>query len=54
MIKVIWGRHWDQSGKRQKRTSELMDKVVDGELQNFKAKGGAYTRVKFLVKTRKF
>ena len=24
-----------------------MDKVVDGELQNFKAKGGAYTREKF-------
>ena len=27
-----------------------MDQVVDGELQNYKAKGGAYTRVYFFGK----
>ena len=27
-----------------------MDAVVDGELQNFKAKGGAYTRENFFAK----
>ncbi len=49
VIKVIWGRHWDPllekdvNGKLQKR----MDEVCDGELQNFKANGGAYTRKHF-------
>ena len=47
--KVVWGRHWDpllekdQSGLLQKR----MDEVCDGELQNYKANGGAYTRKHF-------
>ena len=49
VIKVIWGRHWDPILARDKKglLQELMDQVVDGELQNFKAKGGAYTREKF-------
>ena len=49
VIKVIWGRQWDPIFARDKqgKLQELMDAVVDGELQNFKAKGGAYTREKF-------
>ena len=49
VIKVAWGRQWDPIFARDKqgKLQELMDAVVDGELQNFKAKGGAYTRQKF-------
>ncbi|MBE0490635.1 MAG: pyruvate dehydrogenase (acetyl-transferring), homodimeric type [Sulfurospirillum sp.] len=52
VIKVIWGRKWDPliakdtSGK----LLELMEETVDGEYQNFKQKGGAYTREKFFNK----
>jgi pyruvate dehydrogenase E1 component len=52
VIKVIWGRKWDpllerdSSGLLQKR----MDEVCDGELQNFKYNGGAYTREHFFGK----
>ena len=52
VIKVIWGRMWDPliandaSGLLQRR----MDEVVDGEYQNYKAKGGAYTREHFFGK----
>ncbi|MCV6615152.1 MAG: pyruvate dehydrogenase (acetyl-transferring), homodimeric type [Cellvibrionaceae bacterium] len=52
VIKVVWGRLWDQlmekdtSGLLQKR----MDEVCDGELQNYKANGGAYTREHFFGK----
>ena len=35
----------DKGGHLQK----IMDEVVDGEMQNFKAKGGAYTRENFFV-----
>jgi pyruvate dehydrogenase E1 component len=51
-IKVIWGRKWDpllekdQTGLLQKR----MDEVCDGELQNYKYNGGAYTREHFFGK----
>ena len=49
VLKVVWGRHWDQILSRdgKGKLQRLMDAVVDGELQNFKAKGGAYTREKF-------
>ena len=49
VIKVVWGRLWDPILARdtEGKLQELMDAVVDGELQNFKAKGGAYTREKF-------
>ena len=49
VIKVVWGRHWDPILARDSKglLQELMNQVVDGELQNFKAKGGAYTREKF-------
>ena len=49
VIKVVWGRHWDplfandSTGLLQQR----MNEVVDGEYQNYKAKGGAYTREHF-------
>jgi len=52
VIKCLWGRHWDplfekdHKGLLQKR----MDEVVDGELQNYKANGGAYTREHFFGK----
>ena len=52
VIKVIWGSGWDEllakdkSGLLQKR----MDEVCDGELQNYKANGGAYTREHFFGK----
>ncbi len=52
VIKVIWGYRWepllarDTSGLLRKR----MEEAVDGEYQNFKAKGGAYTREHFFGK----
>ena len=52
VFKVIWGRHWDsllekdEGGLLQKR----MDEVCDGELQNYKYNGGAYTREHFFGK----
>ena len=52
VIKVIWGRKWDPLFAKDKegKLQELMDIVVDGELQNYKAKGGAYTRENFFGK----
>ncbi len=52
VIKVIWGSYWDPllamdpQGLLRKR----MEEAVDGEYQNFKAKGGAYTRDFFFGK----
>ncbi len=49
VIKVVWGRLWDPlfandtAGLMQLR----MNEVVDGDYQNYKAKGGAYTRDHF-------
>jgi pyruvate dehydrogenase E1 component len=49
VLKVIWGSYWDpllamdKDGILKKR----MEECVDGEYQNFKAKGGAYTREHF-------
>src|SRR5688572_7127898 len=49
VIKVIWGSEWDELLARD--TSGLlirrMEECVDGEYQNFKAKGGAYVREHF-------
>ena len=52
VIKVVWGRHWDPILARDKtgHLQKIMDEVVDGEMQNFKAKGGAYTRENFFGK----
>lgn len=52
VIKVVWGAGWDRllekdrTGLLQKR----MNEVLDGELQNYKANGGAYTREHFFGK----
>ncbi len=49
VIKVVWGSRWDPLLSRD-RTGALrrtMEECVDGEYQNFKAKGGAYTREHF-------
>jgi pyruvate dehydrogenase E1 component len=52
VIKVIWGGDWDDLLARD--TSGLllrrMEECVDGEYQNFKARGGAYTRKEFFGK----
>tara|TARA_X000000950_G_scaffold14564_1_gene15736 strand:+ start:6137 stop:8749 length:2613 start_codon:yes stop_codon:yes gene_type:complete len=52
VINLIWGRHWDDLLQRD-TTGALrwvMNNTVDGEYQNFKAKGGAYTRKHFFGK----
>ncbi|MGF1528650.1 MAG: pyruvate dehydrogenase (acetyl-transferring), homodimeric type [Candidatus Competibacterales bacterium] len=52
VIKVLWGSGWDKllaqdhNGLLKKR----MNECVDGEYQNFKSKGGAYTREHFFGK----
>ncbi len=52
VIKVLWGTDWDPllaadySGILTKR----MQECVDGEYQNYAAKGGAYTRKEFFGK----
>lgn len=49
VIKVVWGRLWDALFDRDKDglLQQRMDESVDGEYQNFMARGGAYTREKF-------
>jgi pyruvate dehydrogenase E1 component len=49
VIKVIWGRHWDALFAKDEHglLQQRMNEVVDGEYQNYKAKGGAYTREHF-------
>ncbi|MEM9741868.1 MAG: pyruvate dehydrogenase (acetyl-transferring), homodimeric type [Pseudomonadota bacterium] len=46
VIKVVWGRLWDPLFANDKLglLQQVMDEAVDGEYQNFKAKGGAYVR----------
>jgi len=52
VIKVIWGSYWDPllgkdtEGLLRKR----MEEAVDGEYQNYKVRGGAYTREHFFGK----
>ncbi|NVK30794.1 MAG: pyruvate dehydrogenase (acetyl-transferring), homodimeric type, partial [Gammaproteobacteria bacterium] len=52
VIKVIWGSYWDPLLQRDHdgKLEHLMNVTVDGEYQNFKAKGGAYTREHFFGK----
>ena len=52
VVKVIWGRHWDALLQKDKsgKLLQLMEETVDGEYQNFKQKGGAYTREHFFNK----
>jgi len=52
VIKVIWGRLWDPLLEKDKTglLKKRMDEVCDGELQNYKANGGGYTRDNFFGK----
>ena len=52
VIKVVWGRHWDPLFAKDKKglMQRAMDSTVDGEYQNFKAKGGKYVRDNFFAK----
>jgi pyruvate dehydrogenase E1 component len=52
VIKVIWGSRWDPLLERDQKglLKRLMEECVDGEYQNFKSKGGAYTREHFFGK----
>jgi pyruvate dehydrogenase E1 component len=52
VLKVIWGRYWDPLLARDSsgKLLDLMNETVDGEYQNYKAKGGAYTRENFFGK----
>ncbi len=52
VIKVIWGSGWDALLAQDTTGTllQLMNETVDGEYQNFKAKGPAYTREKFFGK----
>lgn len=55
VLKVIWGRYWDPLIARdtEGRLRKVMEETVDGEYQNCKAKGGAYTREHFFGKDPK-
>jgi pyruvate dehydrogenase E1 component len=52
VLKVIWGSRWDPLLARDTdgKLRQVMEQCVDGEYQNFKAKGGAYTREHFFGK----
>jgi len=52
VIKVIWGSYWDPLLARDTKgvLRKLMMETVDGEYQNCKAFGGAYTREHFFGK----
>jgi len=49
VIKVIWGSYWDPLLAKDTKglLRRRMEECVDGEYQNYKAKGGAYTREHF-------
>ncbi|MEZ5456027.1 MAG: pyruvate dehydrogenase (acetyl-transferring), homodimeric type [Lysobacteraceae bacterium] len=52
VIKLIWGSYWDPLLARDTtgKLRQLMMETVDGEYQNYKAFGGAYTRANFFGK----
>ena len=49
VLKVIWGSRWDPllAKDTDGLLKRVMEECVDGEYQNFKAKGGAYVREHF-------
>jgi len=49
VIKVIWGGRWDPLFAKDRKglLLERMERAVDGDYQNYKARGGAYTREHF-------
>ena len=52
VIKVVWGKYWDPLIARDVDGDllDIMNSTVDGEYQNYKALGGAYTRENFFGK----
>nr|WP_300309671.1 pyruvate dehydrogenase (acetyl-transferring), homodimeric type [Halomonas sp.] len=52
VLKVTWGRLWDPLFEKDKKgiLQKRMDEAVDGDYQNYKANGGAYTREHFFGK----
>ncbi|MBW2314039.1 MAG: pyruvate dehydrogenase (acetyl-transferring), homodimeric type [Deltaproteobacteria bacterium] len=52
VIKLIWGEGWDRLLAKDKKGMLLrrMEEAVDGDYQNYKAKGGAYVREHFFGK----
>ena len=52
VVKLIWGSYWDPllAKDRDGMLKRLMMETVDGEYQNCKAFGGAYTRENFFGK----
>src|SRR5262249_52265449 len=52
VIKVIWGDRWDPLLARDRKGLLLkrMEEAVDGDYQNYKVRGGAYTRQHFFGK----
>lgn len=49
VIKVIWGSYWDPLLAKDKQglLRQRMEEALDGDYQNYKAHGGAYTREHF-------
>jgi pyruvate dehydrogenase E1 component len=52
VIKVIWGSYWDPLLAKDKDglLRQRMEEACDGEYQNYKSRGGAYTREHFFGK----
>jgi len=52
VIKVLWGSNWDPLFEKdtQGLLVKRMEEAVDGDYQNYKAHGGAYTRENFFGK----
>jgi pyruvate dehydrogenase E1 component len=52
VIKVIWGSYWDPLLAKDTKglLKQRMEEALDGDYQNYKAKGGAYTRKHFFGK----
>ncbi len=52
VIKTIWGKGWDKLFAKDKSglLQQRMEEALDGEYQNYKAKGGAFTREHFFGK----
>ncbi len=53
VVNLIWGRRWDDlvNSDKDGLLQYIMNETVDGEYQNFKSKGGSYTREKFFGKS---
>jgi pyruvate dehydrogenase E1 component len=52
VVKLLWGKGWDDLLARDSKglLRQRMEECIDGEYQNFKAKGGGYIREHFFGK----